>query len=74
MFDSPEELLRKIRLGEDTSLELKTVRFRGDRISEPKRDDLADELAAIANTHDGVIVLGVDDKTRDIDGIPAERI
>ena len=74
MFDSPEELLQKLRLGEDTSLELKTVQFRGDRVSEPKRDELADELAAIANTHDGVLVLGVDDKTRDIDGIPLERI
>lgn len=74
MFDSPEELLQKIRLGEDTSLELKTVRFRGDRVAEPRRDDLADELAAIANTHDGVLVFGVDDKTRDIVGIPAERL
>lgn len=74
MFDSPEELLRKIRLGEDTSLELKAVRFRGDRVSEPRRDDLADELAAIANTHDGVLVLGVDDIARDILGIPADRL
>ena len=70
MFDSPEELLQKIRLGEDTSLELKTIRFRGEKVADPKRDDLADELAAIANTHDGVLVLGVDDKTREIDGIP----
>lgn len=74
MFDSPGELLQKIRLGEDTSLELKTVQFRGDRVSEPRRDDMADELAAIANTHDGVLVLGVDDKTRDIVGIPADRL
>jgi len=74
MFDSPEELLQKIRLGEDTSLELKTVRFRGNRVAEPRRDDLADELAAIANTHDGVLVLGVDDKTRDIGGIPMDRL
>ncbi|MEW6219850.1 MAG: ATP-binding protein [Thermodesulfobacteriota bacterium] len=74
MFDSPEELLRKIRLGEDTSLELKTVRFRGHRVSEPKRDDLADELAAIANTRDGVLVLGVDDKTREIDGLSAAHL
>lgn len=74
MFDSQEELLQKIRLGEDTSLELKTVRFRGDRVSEPGRDDLADELAAIANTHDGVIILGVDDKTHEIDGIPVDRL
>ena len=74
MFDSPEELLQKIRLGEDTSLELKTIRFRGGKVSEPKRDDLADELAAIANTHDGVLVLGVDDKTREIDGIPLPNL
>lgn len=74
MFDSPEELLQKIRLGEDTSLELKTVRFRGNRVVEPRRDDLADELSAIANTHDGVLVLGVDDKTRDIGGIPVDRL
>jgi ATP-dependent DNA helicase RecG len=74
MFDSAEELLQKIRLGEDTSLELKTVRFRGGRVSEPKRDDLADESAAIANTHDGVLVLGVDDKSREIVGIPLEQL
>lgn len=74
MYDSPEELLRKIRLGEDTSLEIKAVGFKGDRVSEPKRNDLADELAAIANTRDGVLVLGVDDKTRDIVGIPIERL
>ena len=55
MFDSSEELLRSIRLGEDSSLELKDVRFRGASVSEPGRDDLADELAAIANTRDGVV-------------------
>ena len=74
MFNSPEELLQKIRLGEDTSLELKAVRFRGGRVSGPRRDELADELAAIANTHDGVLVLGVDDKTRDIIGIPVDSL
>ena len=74
MFDTPEELLEKIRLGEDTSLELKTVRFKGQRVTEPKRDDLADEIGAIANTYDGVLVLGVDDKTRDIEGIPLDRL
>ena len=74
MFDSPEELLRKIHLGEDTSLELKSIRFKGDRVSEPKRDDLANEIAAIANTHDGVLVMGVDDKSRDIEGIPLDRL
>ena len=74
MFDSAEELLQKIRLGEDTSLEYKAVQFRGGNIADPKRDDLADEIAAMANTADGVLVLGVDDKTREVLGIPLERL
>ena len=74
MFDSQEELLRKIRLGEDTTLELKAVRFRGDRIAGPLRDDLSDEIAAIANTLDGVLLLGVDDKTKEIVGIPIDQL
>ena len=74
MYDSPEELLRKIRLGEDTALELKAVQFRGERVSAPRRDHLADEIAAMSNTADGVIVLGVDDRTRDIVGIPSDRL
>ncbi|MCP4679220.1 MAG: transcriptional regulator [Deltaproteobacteria bacterium] len=74
MYDSPEDLLKKIRLGEDTALELKAIRLRGNRVIEPKRDDLADEIAAMANTADGVLVLGVDDKTRDIIGVPREGL
>ena len=74
MFDSPEELLRSIRLGEDTALELKEVSFRGAKVSGPARDALADELSAIANTRDGVLVLGVEDRTREIVGIPIERL
>ncbi len=74
MFDSTEELLQKIRLGEDTPLELKDVRFRGKKIDGPSRDDLADEIAAIANTYNGVLLLGVDDKTKEIIGIPVDKL
>ena len=74
MFDSPEELLRKIRLGEDNSLELKAIVFKGERIIGPSRDKLADELASMANTNDCVVLLGVDDKTREIIGIPMGRM
>lgn len=74
MFDSPYELQRKIVLGEDNSLELKEIRFRGDRVSGPSRSDLADEIAAIANTSGAVLVLGVDDKSREILGIPIEKL
>lgn len=73
MFDSKEELLEKITLGEDTLLELKGVRFRGKHVDGPSRDDLADELAALANTHDAVLVLGVEDKTLAISGIPPRK-
>ena len=74
MFDSTKELLNKIRLGEDTALELKAVFFKGERVSDPKRNDLADRIAAMANTHDCVLLLGVDDKTHDIIGLPIERL
>ena len=47
MFDGAEELLAKIRLGEDSVLELKAVRFRDGTLSGPRRDELADELAAM---------------------------
>lgn len=74
MFETRQELLDKIRLGEDSVLELKAVRFRGKRLEGPDRKDLADELAALANSRGGVCVLGVDDQSREIEGIPLERL
>ena len=70
MFDSLKELLDKIRLGEDTFLEYKEVRFSGGRVTDPHRDSLADELAAFANSRGGVFVMGVEDRTHEILGIP----
>jgi predicted HTH transcriptional regulator len=74
VFDSKKELLERIRLGEDSFLELTEVRFVGSRVSAPSRDMLADELAAFANTKGGVCVLGVDDARREIVGIPEDRL
>jgi predicted HTH transcriptional regulator len=71
---SREDLINKIRLGEDSYLEFKTVRFRGNKITGPSRNDLADELAAFANADGGVLLLGVDDKTKEIDGIPLDKL
>lgn len=73
MFDSIADLIDKIRLGEDSYLELKEVRFAGQKVSAPHKDSLADELAAFANSRGGVCVLGVDD-TREVLGIPLERL
>lgn len=64
------DLPRRLRLGEGSALELKRVLVSGDRVSSPDRDQFADELAAFANGRGGTLVLGVDDKTREVPGIP----
>ena len=74
VFDTPEQLLDKIRLGEDSLLECKELVFAGGKVKGPRRDDIADELAAFANAHGGVLVFGVDDRTREVTGIPQERL
>ena len=74
MFETTKDLLDKIRLGEDSVLELKEVRFAGERVNAPHRDSLADELAAFANGRGGVCVLGVEDQTREIVGIPIDKL
>ena len=74
MFDNKAELLEKIRLGESSFLEFKEVRFDGTKIRGPHRESLADGLAAFANGHGGVFVLGVVDRTREVVGVPLGRL
>ncbi|MBN1982129.1 MAG: putative DNA binding domain-containing protein [Chitinivibrionales bacterium] len=74
MYDTISDLLKQIALGEDSVLELKTVEFNCDKVSGPHKNGMADELAAMANTASGIIVLGVDDKSREILGIPPEKL
>lgn len=74
MFATRTELLDKIQLGEDSFLELKEVRFAGGKLKGPTQNDLADELAALANSAGGVLLLGVEDKRRAVLGIPVERL
>ena len=74
MFDTNQELLKQIALGEDSSLELKDLRFKGGRVSDSHPHSMADELAAMANTTSGVFVLGVDDKTHLVTGIPHDKL
>ena len=68
------ELLYKIRLGEDSDIEFKAVHIEGNKIKGPHRDSLADEIAAFANASGGTLVLGVEDKTRAVTGIPLEHM
>jgi predicted HTH transcriptional regulator len=74
MFETTDELLKQIRLGEDSSLELKDLRYKGNQVNDPHRNSMADELAAMANTANGVFVLGVDDKSRTVVGIPEDKL
>ena len=68
------ELAGRIRLGEDSRLELKRIEVAGRRVRSPERRDLAGELAAMANTRGGTVVLGVDDRSREIVGIPLDGL
>ena len=61
MTYSDEEIRRRLLLGEDSHWEFKAVEFAGNRPTEPRRDDLADEIAAFANTDGGVLLCGVTD-------------
>ena len=70
MFNNTADLLKQIAFGEDSVLELKTIKFKGDQVAGPHRNSMADEMAAMANTATGFILLGVDDKSKAIVGIP----
>lgn len=74
MYAEPHELMRRITLGEDSTLELKEVRVQGNRVTAPHRSGLADELAAFANARGGVCVLGVEDGTRRVSGIAVQEL
>ena len=67
-------LTRRLRLGEDSVLELKRVQLSGHRVSSPNRNEFADELAAFANGRGGTCVLGVDDDTHEVLGIGFESL
>ena len=65
MFHSLTELIEKIILGEDATIEFKREM--------PHRNSLADEIAAFANTQGGVILIGVDDD-RNIVGLELQEL
>lgn len=69
-----KELLFHIRLGEDSSIEFKSVHLDGRRIQSPHKDSMAHEIAAFANGQGGRMVLGVDDKSREVVGIADDQV
>lgn len=68
------ELLQQIRLGEDSQLEFKQVVLEGDKVTGPHGDSFCQEIAAFANAIGGRMILGVDDKTREVIGIALDKL
>ena len=61
MIYSDEEILLQLELGEDSRWEFKQIEFSGNIPKKPRRDDLADEIAAFANADGGVLMCGATD-------------
>lgn len=68
------ELLDQIRLGEDSRVEFKRVDIDGGTIKGPNTESLCQEIAAFANAMGGRLILGVDDKSRDVVGIELDQL
>ena len=73
MSHSDEEISRQLRLGEDSHWEFKQIEFSGHRPVDPRRDDLADEIAALANTDGGILLCGVTDGG-EVQGLSREQM
>jgi len=54
-------LLQRLELGEDSRVEFKEVEFTGHRVRTPRRNAIADELAALGNTIGGTLIFSVSD-------------
>ena len=62
MIYSEEEIMRQLRLGEDSDWEFKQIEFAENKPRNPRRDDWANEIAAFANANGGVLLCGVTDE------------
>ena len=56
-----DSLLQQLELGEDSRVEFKEVEFTGNRVRAPRRETVADELAAFGNTIGGTLIFSVSD-------------
>ena len=56
-----DKLLKQLELGEDSRIAFKEVVFTGSRVREPRRQRIANELAAFGNTLGGALIFSVSD-------------
>ena len=73
MTHSDEDIARQLQLGEDSQWEFKQVEFSGNRLTSPRRDSLADEIAALANTDGGTLLCGATDEG-EVQGLSREQM
>ena len=62
MTFSDEDIIRQLDLGEDSHWEFKQIEFAGNQPKSPRRKNLADEVAAFANSDGGVLLCSVNDE------------
>ena len=70
MYDSPSALLEAVRLGPSSFLDL----VESHKPDEHDLPELADRLAALANTRGGALLFGVEPRTREVVGIPDSNL
>lgn len=70
---SDAEIRQRLRLGEDSAWEFKQVEFNGNRPTSPRREELADEMAAFANSNGGILLCGVTDEGQ-LQGMSKEQV
>jgi len=68
------DLLARLRLGEDSTLELKAVTLKAGKVEAPKTSQVADEVASLANSIGGDLLLGVDDEKRQPVGLSIDQL
>ncbi|MCI0697085.1 putative DNA binding domain-containing protein [candidate division KSB1 bacterium] len=73
MFDTVQEIIDQLKLGEDSFVEFKEVKFRGEDAVELNPESFAGEICAFANTAGGVMLVGIHDDGI-VQGIPQEKL
>lgn len=73
MVISDAEIRERLRLGEDSAWEFKQMEFNGNRPTSPRRDELADEMVAFANSSGGILLCGVTDEGH-LQGMSPEQV
>ncbi len=73
MLDSVQEIIEQLKLGEDSFVEFKEVKFRGEDVVELNPESFAGEICAFANTAGGVMLVGAHDDGM-VEGIPPEKL